>query len=84
MHQGLLLLAGLVKVASEVWESLEITRRDQVISVVTTSSVLVLTPEELRAWNSDIDVETRTAIYRRGLIRFDLMQKPQEAHGGAE
>ncbi len=84
MHQGLLLLAGMVKVISEVWESLEITRRDQIVSVVSTSSRLVLTPEELEAWNSDIDVDTRSAIYRRGLIRYNLMQKPQEAHGGAE
>jgi hypothetical protein len=79
MFQGLLLIAAGLRAVDDVVGNLVRVRPNKKYVLATVTSELVLTTEELVAWNEpDTDVDTRVAIYKRGLLRFNISQKVQE------
>lgn len=85
MIPGLLLFAVGLRAIDDVVSSLIFLRRSRRYHMTTVSSDLVLTPEEQEAWDRpDTDVETRVAIFRRGLLRYKVTHSHGRPHGGAE
>lgn len=69
-----------LRAIDDVVGNLTLMKRGHKYSVTEVSSTIVLTDEELTAWrNSSTTVEDRVAIYKRGLLRHEKMQRPREA-----
>lgn len=68
-----------LRIVDDVIGNLVFIRQGQRALITTVSSQLVLTPEELAAWNDpDTAVENRVAIFKRGLLRYNMAQRSRE------
>ena len=83
MINGLLLIAAGFRGAQTFVERLSFTIPGHVYKRVTVTSQLVLTPEELAAWQTEMDIDERVVIYRRGLLREQQAREGGEASDGA-
>ena len=75
-----LAVAMVLRAIDDVIGDLAFMRRGQKYMVATVTSSVVLTAAELEAWgNNNTTVEERVAIFKRGLLRHNKVQRPREA-----
>ena len=75
-----LTIAMVLRAIDDVVGNWAFMKRGHKYSVTVITSTVVLTDEELAAWKrSDTTVEDRAAIFKRGLLRHETLQRPREA-----
>ncbi len=77
MLQALLLAAAGVSALDELASRWGFTIPGRKYSRVKIESVVVFSHKELSAWDTELSVDERVAIYRRGLLRQQYDQEMQ-------